>query len=95
MPIDPTQPKVDQRHKTDADEWAVSGVWVKVRSSNVSGIMYDMDKQELHVTFNSGGEYVYLGVHPVTAKAMFASGSMGRFVHGVLIRGGYKFRRAD
>lgn len=75
----------------DADEWAESGDWVGVSSSNVDRIRYDADRKYLFVAFKSkrskrgkryrGHIYFYSGVSEGTAKAMFRTGSPGRFVH--------------
>lgn len=72
--------KVDRRHQLDADDWASLGRWVNVKSSNVGAIKYDWDLRRLYVQFKNGSVYSYEGVHPVTARNMFNSASMGKFV---------------
>lgn len=66
-----------------ADEWAESGRWVEVESSNVKGIAYVGG--QLFVEFKGGSIYSY-DVQPTYAKQMFYSTSMGKFV--------WKMRRA-
>ena len=64
----------------DADDWMAEGVWVNVKSSNVSSIQYWWDSKSLFVQFKSGATYVYAPVPPAVAKAMFNAASPGKFV---------------
>ncbi len=52
-----------------------------VQSSSIRSIGYDKESQELHVTFNDTGRYVYYGVPPETHEALMMSGSKGNFLH--------------
>lgn len=68
-------------------DWAESGLRVRVHSSNVAAIRYDKPNQILYVQFrvkgvitSDGALYRYFGVHPATAKSMYNTISMGRFV---------------
>ena len=54
---------------------------MKVQSSTIDEVLYDFDKNELTVTFVSGGVYVYADV-PADVYAKFMdSESKGRFFH--------------
>lgn len=85
-------PKVDQRHRIGVDEWLQSGKWVRVKSSNVGGISYDVHNNTLFVEFLNGGTYAYYQVPPQTAKEMFMSTSMGKFLHKK-IKGVYAYAK--
>lgn len=52
-----------------------------VQSSTISTVGYDPDKQQLHVTYNTGGTYVYHDIPPETHQAMMMSSSKGKFLH--------------
>lgn len=84
--------RVDQRHRLTADEWAESGRWVRVKSSNVNGIAYDRKNSTLMVGFKDGSLYSYDGVPEVIAKGMFTASSMGKFVWRNL-RDKYPYKR--
>ena len=86
-------PNVDRRHNlVTSDQWAESGRWVGVSSSNVRGIRYDEGNERLFVEFKSRAVYAYEGVQPATAEAMFRASSMGRFVWQRL-RGQFPYRK--
>lgn len=77
----PIQAKnVDRRHRVDADQWAETGVWVMVKSSNVKAISYQKAFEYLYVEFKQGSVYRYDNVPLRTAKDMFRVGSKGKFV---------------
>lgn len=84
--------RVDQRHRLTADEWAESGRWVRMKSSNVSGIAYDRKNNTLMVGFKDGSLYKYSNVPEVIAKGMFAADSAGRYVWRAL-RDRYPYER--
>jgi len=67
-----------------ADEWAVSGNWVNVISSNVKAIRYDQGNRVLWVRFDGKGkpdpEYYYDNFPQTLAESMYNCGSMGEFV---------------
>ena len=73
-------------------EWADSGEWVSVTSSNVAGIAYKKHGKTLYVEFKSGAIYSYKGVLSVTAQDMFNSSSMGKFVH-YRLKGRFPYQR--
>ena len=60
-----------------------------VVSSHVSGIGYDADKQELHVSYR-GRRVAYKGVPPDVAEAVQEAPSTGQALH-LWIRGNYPF----
>jgi len=64
---------------SSADKWMKSGTWILVKSSNVKMILYDLPAQKLYVEFLNHSRYWY-SVPPATARKMFNSGSMGKFV---------------
>lgn len=66
-------------------EWQGGNYWIFVESSNVKGIRYDIEKQELYVWFISGRVYQYQQVPESAAIAMFYADSMGKYVHQRLI----------
>ena len=69
-------PRVDGRSRIDAKGWVESGRWVRVKSSNVAGISYDVKVKQLLVEFNSGGVYAYKDVPEVAARDMFNCSSI-------------------
>lgn len=89
-----SQRKVDQANRGSrirayqgtAAQWADSGRWVSVKSSNVSKIMYDRPRKRLYVMFRGGDTYYY-SVPKVTGMAMFNTFSMGKFVWAMRRRG--------
>lgn len=91
--IDPNAPKVDKRSQTDADGWARNGVWVNVKSSNVAGIRYDLVNKRLFVEFKIKDVYQYDIVPSYVAKSMFNCSSMGRFVHYVLKKRAFPYKK--
>lgn len=73
--------KVDRRFSVKtAQEWAQTGAWVRMRSSNVSEIRYDKANQRLWVHFKSGASYRYDSMPIETAKAAFNASSIGKFI---------------
>ena len=87
-----SQSKVDKRHQIGSTDWVNTGKWVRVKSSNVAGIAYHRKNKNMYVEFLNGAVYEYKGVAVDTARAMFNSGSMGKFVHRRL-KGKYPFSR--
>jgi len=90
-----TGEKVDKRSKISAEEWAESGRWVAVKSSNVAGISYNSEARQLFIEFKGGAVYVYFGRDKAFAKSMFGCSSMGKFVWRNLRRKGVPYRRAN
>ena len=83
-------PKIHQSQaftgRLSAQEWAESGEWAKVVSSNVAAIRFDVKTNDLWVEFDGQGRrpnsvYVYSDVGLSRAKDMYMCSSMGRFVH--------------
>lgn len=78
-----------------ADSWVSYPRWARVTSSNVLAIYYDYRTLTLSVQFKGTAKgikypiYKYQPVTDVMAKAMFNSGSKGKFVWGYLRNGGY------
>lgn len=68
---------------------------IPVTSSNVDKIGYDEEKQELHVLFKSGGYYIYESAAKPVHSEIMAADSIGGMVHKLLVKGKYKFRKAD
>lgn len=92
-PAAPGESRVYKHQQSAPQEWVDSGARVRVRSSNVLAIRYDKPNQILYVEFKkhlkgknkntdgvAGKLYRYFGVHPLTAKSMYQSASMGKFV---------------
>lgn len=50
-----------------------------VQSSNIKGVGYDPDAQELVVEFNKGGRYKYKGVPPHVYAQLLEADSVGRY----------------
>ena len=86
-------PKVDKRHRGGSLDWAESGRWVNVKSSNVSAIKYDRQRKHLYVRFHGNSEYRYRGVARNTAESMFTAVSMGKFVWHVLRKRGLVYEK--
>lgn len=83
--------RVDFRSGVDsAEEFATSGRWVLVKSSNVRRIVYNRSRQELRVEFKNGAIYRYDGVPKRIAREMFTASSLGRYVH-YRLKGKYPF----
>ena len=68
------------------DEWALSGTWLNVGSTNVHAIRYLWDAQTLEVQFKGtdkngrGYFYNYFSVPPDVATGMARTDSPGRYV---------------
>ncbi len=89
--------RVDRRSRVNALDWAKTGKWVRVISSNVKGIKYDKANQTLYVQFKgykgaADPIYAYYDVAIATARSMFNSSSMGGFVWAKL-RDQYQYDR--
>jgi len=56
-----------------------------VTSSNIVAIGHDGD--EMHVTFKSGGTYVFKGVNQKDAEGLMSAKSIGRHFAGMKIKG--------
>ena len=80
-------PKIDKRHRLEADDWVDSGRWVRVSSSNVSAIMFDKLRERIYVEFlpskkfPAGSVYFYLSCPAQLAKDLFNAGSIGIFLN--------------
>jgi len=66
--------------------------WQPVASSNIDSIAYDDEQSELHVKFNSGAEYVYLGVSASVFDSFMDAPSKGRYLNEA-IKGRYEYYR--
>jgi len=56
-----------------------------LQSSHIKSAGYDADAEELHVTFKSGGTYVYRGVPQDDADAFFDAPSHGKHLQNEII----------
>lgn len=81
-----------QAEYIDEDAWLYSGQWAGLISSNVDSIRFNFDQKNLFVRFNNNSVYYYAGVSAAVARAMFKTGSPGRFVWRRL-RGKYPYAR--
>ena len=52
---------------------------IPVASSLIKAVGYDSEKEELHVQFHKGDEYVYRGVPQAIAMSFERSPSVGRY----------------
>lgn len=90
-------PMVDKRSHLNATEWAKSGRWVHVHSSNVASIAFNSEAKQLFVQFGGSAKgvpqpvYCYFGIDPHKAKSMFNSSSLGRWVWKELRRKKVRF----
>jgi len=66
--------------------------WQPVASSNIDSIAFDAEESELHVKFNSGAEYVYLGVPATLYDSLLEAESKGRYLNDA-IKGRYEYYR--
>lgn len=68
--------------------------WVRVRSTNVARIRHiGAPVNELYVQFKDGGTYAYEGVDYRVWNRMKDAASKGKFVHRVLIKQGFAYRK--
>ena len=65
------------------------------RSSNVKGWSYDPRRQELTVTFRSGGTYRYSEVPPSVARAMRRNKSAGKTIHKWVKAPGFAYEKVS
>jgi hypothetical protein len=63
-----------------------------VKSSNVAGVGYDEDTNELHVVFKGGGYYIYTGPSKSIHSEMMAADSIGGFLNE-RIKDKFKYRK--
>jgi hypothetical protein len=66
--------------------------WTEVESSNIKMVGFDADKSELHIKFNTGAEYAYLGIARDTFDNLMDAPSKGKFF-AAEIKGKYEYRR--
>lgn len=57
---------------------------VAVSSSNIAAIGHNAEQARLHVQFNSGATWVYLGVERETYEQMLKAESVGKFFNAVI-----------
>jgi hypothetical protein len=69
------------------EDWSM-----QVESTAISDINYDEDREKLFVRFNSGEEYVYVGVPVEVCRAFAEAPSKGGFF-GEEIRDRYPYNR--
>jgi hypothetical protein len=87
---------VDERSTDPAWQWAASGQWVHLASSNVTAIRYIEDARILEVEFHGGGVqafYSYFAVPPEVAVGFYNADSPGRYVWRVLRGEGFHYVR--
>ena len=65
-----------------------------VKSSNILAIGHDVDKNELHVQFKSGGTFIYSGVDHAAYTLMCKAESVGGHFHAH-IKNKYNGRKAE
>jgi hypothetical protein len=66
---------------------------IPVESSNVEAVAYDEATLTLHVSFRNGSLYEYSRVPTEVFRSFLDAPSKGSFVHEVLRKGGYSYRR--
>ena len=54
-------------------------MWTDFRSSNIDGMMYKVDKEQLWIRFKDGSVYTYFDVPLNVAKGLHKAGSKGRY----------------
>lgn len=65
---------------------------IPVKSSNVEAVGHDAAKDELHVKFQSGGHYVYEGVHRSLYNDFLAADSVTKILNSH-VKGKFKHRK--
>ena len=92
---------INKKKKDTPKDWVDTGAQVYVHSSNVAAIRYDKSNRVLYVQFRvkgniepSGALYRYYDVHPATARSMYQTASMGKFVWHKL-RDRYAYERVS
>jgi hypothetical protein len=69
---------------------------IPVQSSNLAGIGYDADTQELYAQFNNGSFYKYKGVEgDVVLGVLFDPDSQGKAFNARVKDGGYVYEKLD
>jgi hypothetical protein len=63
-----------------------------VKSSNVHSLGYDPETRELHVTFKSGGTFIYEDVPPELGNVAHEQDSIGTFLHSK-VKTAFKFSK--
>lgn len=71
---------------------AMKNEFKAVVSSNILGIAYDEDTEELQVEFTNGGIYKYSGVPQETYDDFLSAGSPGGFFASE-VKGSYPYSR--
>lgn len=64
----------------DCKSWSNSGSWATVRSKKVKGIAYHKKSRRLFVEYKDGSVRSYEMVHPMTARALFNSLKVDKFL---------------
>lgn len=54
-------------------------LWTGFSSSNIDGMSYDSDKEQLWIRFKDGTVYTYYDVPLAIAKGIYRAGSKGRY----------------
>lgn len=65
------------RHKGAERENAK--MWTDFKSSNIDGMMYKVDKEQLWIRFKDGSVYTYFDVPLSVAKGLYKAGSKGGY----------------
>lgn len=60
-------------------EKAKEKLWTGFRSSNIDGMSYDADRQQLWIRFKDGAVYTYYDVPLNLAKGIYHAASKGRY----------------
>ena len=81
-------PRIDRRFRVNLEDWLYGNRWVGVHSSNVRSIRYDLEASILAVQYHRGPAYLFYNVTLQSARFLFLSGSIGRFIRaGIMSRG--------
>lgn len=66
--------------------------WIKVSSSRISKVSYDLDNEKVYVKFKNGGKvYIYEEVSEKTFEMFINAPSIGKAIPSL----GSKYRRAE
>lgn len=60
-------------------EKAKQEMWTGFQSSNIDGMAYKVDKEQLWIRFKDGSVYTYFDVPLYIAKGLYNAGSKGRY----------------
>ena len=65
------------------------------KSSRITGMSYDTEKQELKIDFKRGGYYIYYEVSEEIFNALKTAPSIGKAFDSLVRSGGHRFEKMN